>query len=289
MSGIERDVYLWSQPKAGIQDFRVISTLDDSYTNGEFNLAIDLKNHTSQTKAMQIGYELLDYNGKTVASHEQKVTMAPSSKQTASFEKELQKVAKWSAEDPKLYKLLMTVKENGKVTEVVPFNVGFRRIEIKQIDQLAKNGKPYTVLLFNGQPIKFKGVNIHEHNPETGHYVTEELMRKDFELMKQHNLNAVRLCHYPQDRKFYELCDEYGLYVYDEANIESHGMYYDLRKGGTLGNNPEWLKPHMDRTVNMFERNKNYPSVTFCLSETKPETDTISTRLICGLKEKKAK
>ena len=263
MSGIERDVYLWSQPKAGIQDFRVISTLDDSYTNGEFNLAIDLKNHTSQTKAMQIGYELLDYNGKTVASHEQKVTMAPSSKQTASFEKELQKVAKWSAEDPKLYKLLMTVKENGKVTEVVPFNVGFRRIEIKQIDQLAKNGKPYTVLLFNGQPIKFKGVNIHEHNPETGHYVTEELMRKDFELMKQHNLNAVRLCHYPQDRKFYELCDEYGLYVYDEANIESHGMYYDLRKGGTLGNNPEWLKPHMDRTVNMFERNKNYPSVTF--------------------------
>lgn len=263
MSGIERDVYLWSQPKAGIQDFRVISTLDDTYTNGEFNLAVDLKNHTSQTKTMQIGYELLDHSGKTVASHEQEVTMAPSSKQTASFEKELPKIAKWSAEDPNLYKLLMTVKENGKVTEVVPFNVGFRRIEIKQIDQLAKNGKPYTVLLFNGQPIKFKGVNIHEHNPETGHYVTEELMRKDFELMKQHNLNAVRLCHYPQDRKFYELCDEYGLYVYDEANIESHGMYYDLRKGGTLGNNPEWLKPHMDRTVNMFERNKNYPSVTF--------------------------
>ena len=88
-------------------------------------------------------------------------------------------------------------------------------------------------------------------------------MRRDFELMKQHNLNSVRLCHYPQDRRFYELCDEYGLYVYDEANIESHGMYYDLRKGGSLGNNPEWLKPHMDRTINMFERNKNYPSVTF--------------------------
>ena len=88
-------------------------------------------------------------------------------------------------------------------------------------------------------------------------------MRRDFELMKQHNLNSVRLCHYPQDRRFYELCDEYGLYVYDEANVESHGMYYDLRKGGSLGNNPEWLKPHMDRTINMFERNKNYPSVTF--------------------------
>jgi len=92
--------------------------------------------------------------------------------------------------------------------------------------------------------------------------MTEELMRRDFELMKQNNLNAVRLCHYPQSRRFYELCDEYGLYVYDEANIESHGMYYDLKKGGTLGNNPEWLTPHLDRTRNMYERNKNHPSVT---------------------------
>lgn len=111
--------------------------------------------------------------------------------------------------------------------------------------------------------MKLKGVNIHEHNEETGHYVTEELMRKDFELMKRNNLNTVRLCHYPQDRRFYELCDEFGLYVYDEANVESHGMYYDLRKGGSLGNNPEWLKPHLYRTANMYERNKNYPSVTF--------------------------
>jgi len=157
----------------------------------------------------------------------------------------------------------MTVKENGKVNEIVPFNVGFRRIEIKESKQLAANGKPYTLLFINGQPLKLKGVNIHEHNPETGHYVTEELMRRDFELMKQNNLNTVRLCHYPQSRRFYELCDEYGLYVYDEANIESHGMYYDLRKGGSLGNNPEWLKPHMERTINMFERNKNYPSLTF--------------------------
>lgn len=124
----------------------------------------------------------------------------------------------------------MTVKENGKANEIIPFNVGFRRIEIKPIEQLAGNGKPYVCLFINGQPLKLKGVNIHEHNPATGHYMTEELMRKDFELMKQHNLNTVRLCHYPQDRRFYELCDEYGLYVYDEANIESHGMYYDLKK-----------------------------------------------------------
>lgn len=121
----------------------------------------------------------------------------------------------------------MTVKENGKVTEVIPYHVGFRRIEIKEIDQKGTNGKNYHVLFINGQPLKLKGVNIHEHNPLTGHYVDEALMRKDLELMKRNNINTVRLCHYPQDRRFYELCDEYGIYVYDEANIESHGMYYD--------------------------------------------------------------
>lgn len=263
MSGIERDVFLWSQPKASIQDFRVVSTLDDTYTNGIFKLAVDLKNHTQETKNLNVGYELLDAKGNLMASEANDIWVSPASPQTASFEYDLKNVAPWSAEHPNLYKLLMTIKEDGKVIEVVPFNVGFRRFEMKQIDQAAENGKPYTVLLFNGQPVKFKGVNIHEHNPETGHYVTEELMRKDFELMKQNNINAVRLCHYPQDRKFYELCDEYGLYVYDEANIESHGMYYSLKKGGTLGNNPEWLILHMDRTMNMYERNKNYPSVTF--------------------------
>lgn len=263
MSGIERDVFLWSQPKASIQDFRVVSTLDDTYTNGIFKLAVDLKNHTQETKNLNVGYELLDVKGNLVTSEANDIWVSPASPQTASFEYDLKNVAPWSAEHPNLYKLLMTIKEEGKVIEVVPFNVGFRRFETKQIDQVAEDGKPYTVLLFNGQPVKFKGVNIHEHNPETGHYVTEELMRKDFELMKQNNINAVRLCHYPQDRKFYELCDEYGLYVYDEANIESHGMYYSLKKGGTLGNNPEWLIPHMDRTMNMYERNKNYPSVTF--------------------------
>ena len=263
MSGIERDVFLWSQPKASIQDFRVVSTLDDTYTNGIFKLAVDLKNHTQETKNLNVGYELLDAKGNLVASEANDIWVSPASPQTASFEYDLKNVAPWSAEHPNLYKLLMTIKEEGKVIEVVPFNVGFRRFEMKQIDQVAEDGKPYTVLLFNGQPVKFKGVNIHEHNPETGHYVTEELMRKDFELMKQNNINAVRLCHYPQDHKFYELCDEYGLYVYDEANIESHGMYYSLKKGGTLGNNPEWLIPHMDRTMNMYERNKNYPSVTF--------------------------
>ncbi len=262
MSGIERDVFLWSQPRIAVQDYRIVSTLDDTYRNGLFRLAIDLKNHSGQAKSVSIGYELLDAAGRTAAASEQTLTLKADGPTTATFQKELENVSTWSAEHPNLYKLLLTVKEDGRVTEVIPQNVGFRRIEIKPIDQIAGNGQPYTVLLFNGQPIKLKGVNIHEHNPETGHYVTEELMRKDFELMKLNNINTVRLCHYPQDRRFYELCDEYGLYVYDEANIESHGMYYSLRKGGTLGNNPEWLKPHMERTANMYERNKNHPSVT---------------------------
>ena len=263
VSGIERDVYLWSQPKTAIQDFRVISTLDDTYKTGIFKLAIDLKNHEEKAKNLTISYELIDNSGKTIATECKNLWVSPAVNSTASFETTIPDVATWTAEIPNLYKMVMTIKDGYKTVEVVPYHVGFRRFEMKQTKELAGNGKPYTVFLVNGQPVKFKGVNIHEHNPETGHYVPVELMRKDFELMKKHNINSVRLCHYPQDRKFYELCDEYGLYVYDEANIESHGMYYSLSKGGTLGNNPEWLKPHMDRTINMYERNKNYPSVTF--------------------------
>lgn len=263
VSGIERDVYLWSQPKTAIQDFRVISTLDDTYKTGIFKLAIDLKNHEEKAKNLTISYELIDNSGQTIATECKNLWVSPAVNSTASFETTIPDVATWTAEIPNLYKMVMTIIDGDKTVEVVPYHVGFRRFEMKQTKELAGNGKPYTVFLVNGQPVKFKGVNIHEHNPETGHYVPVELMRKDFELMKKHNINSVRLCHYPQDRKFYELCDEYGLYVYDEANIESHGMYYSLSKGGTLGNNPEWLKPHMDRTINMYERNKNYPSVTF--------------------------
>lgn len=263
ISGIERDVFLYSQPKAALKDFRVTSTLDDTYKDGIFKLGADLRNNGSAASNMALVYELLDAKGNVVATGEKTANVAAGETRTVSFDQTLPGVKTWTSEAPNLYKLVMTMKENGKVNEIIPFNVGFRRIEIKPIEQLAGNGKPYVCLFINGQPLKLKGVNIHEHNPATGHYMTEELMRKDFELMKQHNLNTVRLCHYPQDRRFYELCDEYGLYVYDEANIESHGMYYDLKKGGTLGNNPEWLKAHMDRTINMFERNKNYPSLTF--------------------------
>ena len=252
ISGIERDVFLFSQPKTHVQDFLVQSTLDDTYKNGIFKLAVDV----AEAQGVTAAYELLDAQGKVVAEGSKGVNG-----KKVYFETELADVKTWTSEHPNLYQLLITLKEGDKVTEVIPYKVGFRRFEIKEIEEKSENGKPYICFFVNGQPIKLKGVNIHEHNPATGHYMTEELMRKDFELMKQHNINTVRLCHYPQSNKFYDLCNEFGIYVYDEANIESHGMYYNLSKGGTLGNNPEWLKPHMDRTINMYERNKNHPSI----------------------------
>ena len=252
ISGIERDVFLFSQPKTHVQDFLVQSTLDDTYKNGIFKLAVDV----AEAQGVTAAYELLDAQGKVVAEGSKGVNG-----KKVYFETELADVKTWTSEHPNLYQLLITLKEGDKVTEVIPYKVGFRRFEIKEIEEKSENGKPYICFFVNGQPIKLKGVNIHEHNPATGHYMTEELMRKDFELMKQHNINTVRLCHYPQSNKFYDLCNEFGIYVYDEANIESHGMYYNLSKGGSLGNNPEWLKPHMDRTINMYERNKNHPSI----------------------------
>ena len=261
MSGIERDVFLFSQPKTHIKDFNVMSTLDDTYKNGIFKLDVDVTNHTAANKEVTVAYELLDAAKKVVAEGNTPCPVTADGQKSISFEAALSNVKTWTSEHPNLYRLLISLKDGEKTSEIIPYTVGFRRFEIKPTDQIAENGKPYVCLFVNGQPIKLKGVNIHEHNPETGHYVPEELMRKDFTLMKQNNINSVRLCHYPQDRKFYELCDEYGIYVYDEANIESHGMYYNLSRGGTLGNHPEWLKPHMDRTINMYERNKNHPSV----------------------------
>ena len=160
--------------------------MDDSYRNGIFRLDVELKNHRTNTAGLSIGYELLDNNGKVVANGEETVDVLAGKEGTVSFSKELSEVKTWTSEAPNLYKLLMTVKENGKVTEVIPYNVGFRRIEIKEIDQKGTNGKNYHVLFINGQPLKLKGVNIHEHNPLTGHYVDEALMRKEAELEAFH-------------------------------------------------------------------------------------------------------
>ncbi|WP_246347966.1 glycoside hydrolase family 2 TIM barrel-domain containing protein [Dysgonomonas hofstadii] len=275
VSGIERDVFLWSQPKTAIKDFRVVSTLNETYKDGIFKLDIDLKNTNATDKNLTVKYDLTDTKGNSVTSDSKSVTIKGKSLETANFDYTIANVATWTSENPGLYKLVMTVEESGRVVEVVPFKVGFRRIEIKDSDIIV-NKKTLRLFYVNGQPIKLKGTNIHETS-EDGHYVTPEQMRRNFELMKLNNINSVRLSHYPQDRKFYEMCDEYGLYVYDEANIESHGMYYtiyqdDMRKGavghidgrkrGTLGHNPDYLESHLSRIRNMFERNKNYPSLT---------------------------
>lgn len=262
ISGLERDVYLWSQPKTSIRDFTVVSTLDESYKKGIFELEVDIRNSGDLPSTVEVRYELLDKQGAKIhSSSAQKTRLEPNEEARFDFEQTLDDVQTWTSEHPNLYTLMMTVEKDGQIEEVVPFRVGFRRIEIKESDYVI-NGRKQPLLFINGQPIKLKGVNIHETSEKMGHYVTPEQMRRNFELMKLNNINSVRLAHYPQDRKFYEMCDEYGLYVYDEANIESHGMYYDLKKGGSLGNNPAWLDNHIYRTRNMYERNKNYPSVT---------------------------
>ena len=256
ISGIERDVFLWSQPKTSLRDFRVKSTLADNYKDGIFELEATVANYRQGVSEAKVSYELLDRAGKRVLSGTKAISIQGNGQNSVRFDAKLPNVDAWTSEHPNLYKLLITVAKEGEMAEeVVPYPVGFRRYEIK----LVKTGdRSDRLFLVNGQPIKLKGVNIHETNPKTGHYVTEELMLKDITLMKQHNINTVRLSHYPQSRRFYELCDEFGLYVYDEANIESHAMYYSQE---SLAKHPEWEQVHMDRTVNMFERNKNHPSV----------------------------
>lgn len=252
ISGIERDVYLFSQPEVAVRDFKIRQELDDRYRDGIFGLEVQVANQTGKVADRTVAYELKGPDGRVVAEGNKTITLSPNSTGSAGFDAVVRDAAAWTAESPDLYRLMIRLEEQGNVTEYIPFRVGFRKLEIR--------GNQFLV---NGKAVLIKGVNIHEHNEKTGHVVSEADMRKDFELMKQHNLNAIRCCHYPQQRRFYELCDEYGFYVCDEANIESHGMGYNLKKGGTLGNNPSWLNAHMDRTMNMYERNKNYPCITF--------------------------
>ncbi|MBR1405802.1 MAG: DUF4981 domain-containing protein [Bacteroidales bacterium] len=239
LSGIERDVYLSSEARRRDFDFEVVSTLDESLQNGEFRLTV--------YDAQQFSYKLLDKEGKTVLEGRKEGNAGKDV-----FTGTVPGVRRWSAVTPELYTLLM--QADGEWTR---FHVGFRRLEITQIE---KDGRSFPVFLVNGQPVKFKGVNLHEHNPETGHYVTREQVLQDLRLMRSLNINAIRTCHYPQPRFFYELCDSLGFYVYDEANVESHGMGYNLDR--TLGNNPAWRAKHFDRILNMYRRTGNYPCVT---------------------------
>jgi beta-galactosidase len=250
ISGIFRDVFLFSAGDPGIRDFEVQSGLDEDYRNGRLDLKVWLRAFGESPPSVSIEAELLDADGdKVLESLHTEAAFEDNLEITAELGADVAKPAKWSAEEPNLYTLLLTLKDSeGSVLEVLTSKVGFRTSEIK-------DGQ----LLVNGVPILIKGTNRHEHDPVTGHVVSRESMIRDIELMKQFNINAVRTSHYPNVPEWYELTDLYGLYVIDEANIESHGIGYDPDE--TLGNKVEWTKAHLDRTVSMVERDKNHPSI----------------------------
>ncbi len=249
LSGFDRDVYLYARPKLHIEDIFARPGLDESYSDGIFELDVKIASPKGQTDPFTLAYTLMDENGKQVAAGSREGKSGGNN--SFQFEEVIPGVKKWSAETPHLYTLAIQLMDGkGTTIEATAMKVGFRTAEVKNRQ-----------FLVNGQPVLLKGVNLHEHNEHTGHYVTEEVIRKDFELFRKYNVNAVRTSHYPQSELFYRLADEYGIYVIDEANIESHGMGYNLRKGGTLANNPLFLEDHMSRTIGMVERDKNHPSV----------------------------
>ena len=249
LSGFEREVYLYAQPKERLVDFHALATLDENYDQGILNLTA----WTQGLKAAggKVEATLLDKDRKE-CGHAVLAQAASAGNTDEAWSTSFKGAFKhWTAETPNLYTLLISVKDgSGNVLEATSCKVGFRTAEVK--DGLFR---------VNGKPVLVKGVNMHEHNEYTGHYVDEELMLKDIELFKKLNVNTVRCCHYPQQERFYELCDEYGIYVIDEVNIESHGMGYDRRIGGTLANNLEFFDAHMARTVNMYERDKNHACI----------------------------
>jgi beta-galactosidase len=252
ISGIERDVYLFSKPHVHIRDFFVTGDLDDDYLDGALGVTVTVRNLLTQTSgAHTVQVDLFDGQNRSVL--ERPLTAAVSvdgnSETATEFVQEIVAPARWTAETPNLYTAVISlVNAEGDTTEAVSTRVGFRRVEVK-------GGQ----LLVNGVPITIKGVNRHEHEPRTGRVVSEEYMLRDIQLMKRFNINAVRTSHYPNVPRWYELTDEYGLYVIDEANIESHGM--ESHPDRTLADNPDWRGAFLDRTVRMVERDKNHPSV----------------------------
>lgn len=257
ISGIERDVYLYSTPELDVRDFKISATLDKAYKNGLLDIHIDVDNYRIDTKTLHskpdifsVAVELADAEGRVLWNDESGPrTVLGNYNSRVAFKKEIPSVNQWSAEIPYLYTLYITLKNSGgEVLEVIQQRVGFRSIEIVGSD-----------FLVNGKRVFLKGVNRHEHHPTRGHTLTREDMRKDMEMMKKLNINAGRHSHYPPDPYWMELCDEFGLYVVDEANVESHGRGYDLAY--TLANDRKWRNPHFERVRRMYERDKNYTSV----------------------------
>ena len=248
LSGIFRDVYLWSPAGLHIRDFQVKTTLDDHYENAKLALSVTVTNTTDGAGECQVEGRLIAPNGKDCGAVNLALNSPAHGEYQAMLQTDVANPLKWTAETPNIYKLLLTLKNStGKVLEVIPVNVGFRQVEIKNGD-----------LLVNGQRILIKGVNRHEFDPDRGQAITVESMIRDLKVMKENNINAVRCCHYPNQPAWYDLCDRYGIYLIDEANIESHGMGYGDK---TLAKNPLFAAAHMNRTVRMVERDKNHPSV----------------------------
>ncbi|BDD12236.1 beta-galactosidase (plasmid) [Fulvitalea axinellae] len=253
LSGIDRDVFLTACAPISIRDFFAKTNLDNTYTNGLFDLDIELNNTGKRSGSVAVKAEIVSPAGKTVYTATRKAGVRPGKSAKLRFKTKLPKVMAWSGEYPNLYTLTLTSGE-GKNKEVISQKIGFRKIEIK-------GGQ----LLVNGKAILVKGVNLHEHDERLGHVATRERMIKDLETMRQHNVNAVRLSHYPHDPLFYKLCDEYGFYLVDEANIESHGMGAEHQGWVNKGEHPayreEWKAAHHSRIQRMLERDKNHPSV----------------------------
>lgn len=256
LSGIERDVFIYAVPSLSIWDFELKTDLDASYKNGLFNADIVLRKFRNNSiKDAIVAIELQDQSGTVVYSEKKKMQAAEVALQTVSFKRKIAQPKKWSAETPDLYNCIIILQDaSGKIIHTTAVKVGFRKVEIKNAQ-----------LLVNGKKIMVHGVNRHEHDELLGHVPTKELMIRDIQLMKQYNINAVRTAHYPNDPLWLKLCDEYGLYVVDEANVEIHGM--GVSTNANLDTSihpaylPEWAPAIMDRIQRMVERDKNHASV----------------------------
>ena len=255
LSGLDRDVFLTALPKHTIWDFFAHADLDPSYKNGQFSTEVAVRSFGS-APAARLTAEVLDPSGKVVLRQQQAVAApAGAGTQEVKLSGSIKNVHPWSAEIPTLYQLRLTLADaQGKALAVTGTKIGFRKVEIKNAQ-----------LMVNGVPVEVHGVNRHELEPTTGRVVTDAGMRRDLELMKQHNINAIRSCHYPDDERWLRLCDELGFYLVDEANIETHG--YGAEFQGYLDKSkhpaylPEWKAAHRDRISRLVERDKNHASV----------------------------
>ena len=246
ISGIERDVFLVARPQVYIGDFFAKCGLDAEYRNGMFDLSVFISGTPEKKGNYSVSIKLLDRDNTEIVNLSNEIEFTLFGAKTE-FSQIVLNPFLWSAEIPNLYTLVISLHRGKKILESVTHKVGFRSSEIK-------DGQ----LLVNGKAVLLKGVNRHEHDPVTGHVISTESMLRDIQLMKQNNINTVRTSHYPNDPYWYELCDKYGLYVIDEANIESHGMGYGAK---SLAKNLAWQDAHLDRVQRMFERDKNHPSV----------------------------